>query len=95
MIFPVISKFNAELVKKVEVAMQETMSNELFNFMASHSKGNSSDSLCLSWLSTSVTSLLVSSIKVVNQSMTPSLALSQVEAQQMQSLSSGSCKKSI
>ena len=28
-------------------------------------------------------------------SMTPSLALSQVEAQQMQSLSSGSCKKSI
>ena len=29
------------------------------------------------------------------QLMTPSLALSQVEAQQMQSLSSGSCKKSI
>ena len=29
------------------------------------------------------------------QVMTPSLALSQVEAQQMQSLSSGSCKKSI
>ena len=34
-------------------------------------------------------------IRQVGSLMTPSLALSQVEAQQMQSLSSGSCKKSI
>ena len=30
MVFPIISKSNAELVKKVEVAVQETMSNISF-----------------------------------------------------------------
>ena len=39
--FPIISKFNTELVKKVEVATEETISNELFfkHSMAITSKG--------------------------------------------------------
>ena len=69
MIFPVIIKINAELVKKVKVAMQDTMSDEVFKHsMASNSKGNSSDSLCMFCLSANVTSLLVSNIKVFNPS---------------------------
>ena len=50
MIFPVFSKFNAELVKSVKVAVQGLISYMSFfkHSRASNSKVNSSESLCLS-----------------------------------------------
>ena len=50
MVFPVISKFNAELVKKsLSCCARDNVKYKLFKHpRASNSKANSSDSLCLS-----------------------------------------------
>ena len=48
MIFPVISKFNAELVKCLSGCGRDNIKYELFKHsMAKNSKVNSSDSLCI------------------------------------------------
>ena len=49
MIFPVTSKFNAEMVKNKSLYARDNVKYELFKHSrASNSKGNASDSLCLS-----------------------------------------------